>query len=58
LSIGQTHTKSIYFFIKDLSQLFDLEGVTSVMLDFISLFFEFQTKQYVLIFNAKLQLLK
>jgi len=58
LSFGQTYPKSIYYFVNFLNQVFDFEGVTSILLNFIGFNSGFQTKQSALIFNAKLQLLK
>jgi hypothetical protein len=58
LSLGQTYPESIYYFAIFLNQVFDFEGVTSILLNFIGFSSGFQTKQYALIFNAKLQLLK
>jgi len=58
LSFGQTYPESIYYFVNSLNQVFDFEGITSILLDFIGFNSGFQTKQDALIFNPKLQLLK
>ncbi|GGF21786.1 hypothetical protein GCM10011518_33670 [Flavobacterium limi] len=58
LSVRQAYTQRIYLIKTVVNQIFDFKDNVSVMSGIISWLFGFQFNQYVLIFNAKLQLLK